>query len=285
MTEYSPIAQDTVAVITGAAGGIGLGIAKACIARGMRVVIADIDGARAAEAADFAEAGDNSRIIATGCDVRKLQDVERLRDVTLDTFRRIDLVCNNAGIGLTRAVADTSASDWDLVLDVNLRGVVNGVQTFLPVLRDQGFGHLSATASLSGLIADPLLAAYNASKFAVVGVMESIALELAAAGESVTCSVLCPGPVATDLIASSNKQLADAGSADAADSVEAQAVGEYLAAGMHPDQVGSFVVEAISRGDFWLLTHPEDTLSVMEPRFESQKQGKLYLAEDWLEQR
>jgi len=277
--------HDQVAVVTGAAGGIGLGIARACLARGMRVVISDVDAARLGEAAGaLRTAGGTVR--GHACDVRSRDEVEGLRDAALGAFGRVDLVCNNAGIGLTRPVLDTTDGDWELLFDVNVRGVVNGIRTFLPLMVQQGSGHLNATSSLSGLVGDPGLVTYNGTKFAVAGMMEGLAIELHREHPGVTCSVLCPGPVATDLIASSDKHLADAGSMDLLSTDSGQEVAEYLAAGLDPDDVGRIAVDGIAAGNFWLLTHPEYTFDIMEPRFEAMKAGRLHVpADDWTEQR
>lgn len=270
---------DKVAVITGAAGGIGLGMAKAALDHGMKVVVADLDAARVAETA--AELRDNGADAAGhGCDVRDIAQVEALRDTALAEMGRIDLVCNNAGIGLARPIGDCSAADWQLLFDVNVTGVANGIRTFLPGLTEQGEGHISATASLSGLVGDPDLVVYNGTKFAVVGMMEGLALELARDHPGVTASVLCPGPVNTDLIATSGKALADVGSSQN----EAHEIADYLTRGLAPDEVGRIALAGIAAGDFWLLPHAELTFELMTPRFEAMQQFKLYLPPVWTEQ-
>lgn len=271
-----PDTADRVAVITGAASGIGLGMAKAALDHGMRVVLADLDSARVTEAASvLRDAGGN--VISQGCDVRDLSQVEALRDLTLAEMGQIDLVCNNAGIGLAQPIAQCTAADWQLLFDVNVTGVTNGIQTFLPQLTEQGHGHINATASLSGLVADPDLVIYNGTKFAVVGLMEGLALELHRDHPGVSASVLCPGPVATDLIATSGKALADVGSSQNTD----HEVVEYLAAGMAPDDVGRLAVDGMLAGDFWLLSHPEMTFELMVPRFEAMQRGQLFVPDVW----
>lgn len=269
--------QSRVAVITGSAGGIGLGMAKACAADGMRVMLADLDPGRLAEAAEALK-NDGAIVAHQACDVRDAVAVEALRDVTLAQFGQIDLVCNNAGIGLTKQITQCSAADWNLLLDINVGGVVNGLQAFLPVLTDQGHGHISATASLSGLVGDPDLVIYNASKFAVVGMMEATALELHRDHPGVGVSVLCPGPVATELLATSEKAMADAGTpAETNEDVAA-----YLASGLHPDAVGRMAIDGINAGDFWLLPHPEMTFGLLEPRMQAMQSGKLFVPDtEW----
>ena len=268
------------AVITGAAGGIGLGMAKAALGRGMRVMIADLDAARADETAtQLREHG--ASISSAGCDVRDFAQVEALRDAALAELGGIDLWCNNAGIGLARPLPECTAADWELVLDVNLTGVTHGVRAVTPLLIDQGSGHVSATSSLSGIVADPDLTIYNASKFAVVGLMEALALEMRRDHPGVTASVLCPGPVATDLIASSAKALADAGSEG--DDPDGD-VATYLARGMHPDDVGQLAIDGIAAGHFWLLPHPELTFSLLDARYDAMRRRELAPEEDWTQQ-
>lgn len=271
--------DDKVAVITGAAGGIGLGMARACLDRGMRVVIADLDAARVAETAEQLRSAGAS-IAAHACDVRDSAQVETLRDTALSRMGRVDLVCNNAGVGLARPVAECGRADWELLFDVNVTGVANGIRAFLPHLIDQGAGHISATASLSGLVGDPDLVIYNGTKFAVVGIMEGLALELARDHPGVTASVVCPGPVATDLIATSGKALAEAGSSQNVD----HGAADYLARGMSPSAVGQLAIDGIAAGDFWLLSHPEETFELMDPRHEAMRRRRLFVPPDWTRQ-
>ncbi len=251
------------AVITGSAGGIGLGIAKACIARGMSVVLSDVDEERLAVAAESLCA-DGAKAVGQRADVRELAEVVALRDRALSEFGHVDLVCNNAGLGFTTPLVDVAESDWELMLDVNVVGVANGIAAFLPHFLEQDRGHLNATSSLSGLQGDPGLGVYNATKFAVVGVMESLAGDLAEAGSAVTASVLCPGPVATDLVHSSATH-----TGHGAD----QAVDDYLNRGLAPDEVGEFALSGIEEGRFWLITHPELTFAILDGRLAAMKDG------------
>lgn len=273
----SSTSADRVAVITGAAGGIGLGLARACVADGMRVAIADLDAARAGETAKaLRAAGANAE--AWACDVRHPAEVDRLRDLVLEKFGRVDLVCLNAGLGLVKPVAECTEVDWRLLFDVNVNGVINGIRSFLPTLIAQGSGHLSATASLSGLVADPGLAIYNGTKFAVVGIMESLGMELRRDHQGISVSVLCPGPVATDIVANSNKSLADEGTA----MTGGEDVADYLARGLSPDTVGRLAIDGIKAGDFWLLPHPELTVSLLEERVAALRLRRLYAPDqDW----
>jgi len=268
--------QGKTAVVTGAASGIGLGLARACIARDMAVVLSDVNENLLAETVASLSAG-GARVRGVACDVRSAESVVALRDDALDAFGSVELVCNNAGVGFSKPMIETTASDWDLVLDINLRGVVNGIDTFLPLFREQGSGHLSATASLSGLVADPGLSLYNATKFAIVGIMESLGLELLEQDNDVSASVLCPGPVATALATTS----AEATGTDVDDDVAA-----YLARGLSPDEVGELAISQITEGRFWLLPHPDLTFELVDGRVAAMKDGgQLYTPDDaWLDQ-
>lgn len=266
--------EDGTAVITGSAGGIGLGLAKACLARGMRVVLSDLADDRLA-ATVKALTEDGAPVVGRAADIREPTDLDDLRELALSTFGRVDLVCNNAGIGFTKPLIECVAADWQIVLDVNVRGVANGIHAFLPLMLEQDSGHISATASLSGIIGDPELGIYNASKFAVVGLMESLAHDLHETG--VSASVLCPGPVATDLIHTSADQTGVGANED---------VHDYLNRGLPPDEVGELAIQGIAEGRHWLFPHQALTERLMRGRIESMLDGgQLYVdAVDWTDQ-
>lgn len=258
------------AVVTGAASGIGLGLARAGAARGMNVVLSDVDAAQLADAADGLRRT-GAAVATQPADVRSREELEAVRETALSSFGGVHLVANNAGVGFTKPLLETEPTDWDLVLDINVRGVVNGLDVFLPTLVDQGAGHVTATSSLSGLVADPGLGLYNASKFAVAGIMESLALELADRGSAVTASVLCPGPVATKLAETS---------AAATGTAWGQDVTDYLARGLPPDEVGELAIDQIVEGRFWLLSHPELTFGLLDERLQAMKDGgRLFVPE------
>ena len=270
---------DKVAVITGAAGGIGLGLVRACLAEGMSVTMSDVDGARlAATADDLLAAG--ASVMAHFCDVRELHQVEELRDAAVRQFGSVDLICNNAGVALARTVPECGDTEWSLHFDVNIRGVANGIQAFLPLMIEQSSGHICSTASLSGLKGNLDLVIYSGTKFAVVGIMESLAVEMRRDHPGISCSVLCPGPVATDLMATSSKHLAGTG-AEPVDSKRSVEVASYLASGLHPDEVGRIAVDGIQAGHFWLLPHPKLTFEVLDRRHQAMQRRVLPVDQDW----
>lgn len=183
-----------IAIVTGAASGIGRALATALAAEGATVVLADLDGPGASTAA----AGLCAPAEGVGLDVTDAGAVQELVDRTVARHGRIDLLFNNAGIGAGGPVEDLTLADWRRVIDVDLLSVVNGVAAAYPVMVRQGAGHIVNTASLAGLVPSPLLTPYAAAKAGVVGLSVSLRVEAAAHGIGV--SVVCPGPVETPLL-------------------------------------------------------------------------------------
>jgi NAD(P)-dependent dehydrogenase (short-subunit alcohol dehydrogenase family) len=186
--------RDAVAIVTGGASGIGRALGEALAKRGARVVLADrqIDVAREVAAGICAKGG---HATAAELDVTDFPATERLIRETFESSGRLDYLFNNAGLGIVGEASQYTLSDWDWVLDVNLRGVIHGVQAAYPIMRRQGFGHIVNTASAAGLFPSPLVVSYVAAKHAVVGLSTALRIEAAAAG--VRVSVLCPGAVRT----------------------------------------------------------------------------------------
>lgn len=233
-----------VAVITGAAGGIGLGMARAAVARGMSVMITDIDESRLTEASGAltaSGAGVAHRVV----DVTDPAAVEALAADTLAEFGRVDLVCSNAGMTLVAPIHEHTIEQWHRVVDLDLNAVFYGIKAFLPVMIEQGFGHLNATASANGWKGDPFQASYNAAKHGVVGLMESVVLDCREIGAPIAASVLSPGPIATDIMLRSIGDDED---------VRAEVHG-LLNQGMDPDEVGRITLDGIAEGRFWIWTH------------------------------
>lgn len=188
--------EGAVAIITGAASGIGLALAEALAQRGAQVILADLQGDVAKERAEQIRAN-GGQVSAADLDVTDFGAVEDLVQQTVRTAGRIDYLFNNAGIAVVGEVANYQLEDWHRVLDVNLRGVVHGVQAVYPVMCAQGFGHIINTASIAGLFPFAGLLSYSASKHAVVGLSTCLRLEAAYFGVQV--SVLCPGAVDTPI--------------------------------------------------------------------------------------
>lgn len=259
-----------VAVVTGAAGGLGLGIARAAGAEGMTLVLSDIDADRLEGAAAGLRA-EGHKAVAVAGDVTKAADMVELAGTAIAEYGRVDLVCLNAGISpVALPITDVPPEVWDKVMAINLYGVVNGINAFLPVMESQGRGHINATASVNGHKADTGIAAYNASKFAVVGLMESLLVDLRDADSPVTASVLCPGPIATDIIKRAVGE-------DRGKRAEEHAL---LNRGMQPDDAGRITIDRIKAGRFWIFTHDVMVDATLRRRFEAMAGDGSYPADD-----
>ncbi|MGW6336391.1 SDR family oxidoreductase [Nocardia rhamnosiphila] len=182
-----------VAVVTGAANGIGRAVAAALVDRGLRVVVADVE----AETLDRTAAELGDRVLAVPTDVADIDQVRALAERTLATFGRVDLVVNNAGVGAGGPSWDIAPAEWDRVWSVNVGGVVNGIHVFTPHLIAGGGGHIVNTASLAGLTVGLFGAPYAASKSAIISISESLRAELDIIAPGIGVTVVCPGPVDT----------------------------------------------------------------------------------------
>ena len=251
--------EGKVAVVTGAASGIGLGMARAFTGAGMRVVLADVREDALREAAD-ALRGDGRDVIGVPTDVSKLAEVEALASATLDAFGAVHVLCNNAGVGLFSPIAKSSIDDWEWALSIDLWGPIYGVKTFLPLIEQQSEGHINSTSSLAGLVAGATAGAYNVAKHGVVALMATLERELRAAKSPVRTSVLCPAAVNTDISMNSLESRRARRGVVAPRTREGDKVGgklqEALAHGMDPDQVGELVLDAILHDTFWVFTDP-----------------------------
>ena len=257
------------AVVTGAASGIGLGMARSFAAAGMSVVLSDIESDRLDEAvAGLRETGH----AAIGVRSDEAQ-VRALADAALAEFGAVHVVANNAGIGIGGAVEELSLDDWRWTLDVDLWGVIYGVRTFLPLLKEQGEGHITATSSMAGLLGGPVLGAYHVAKHGVVALMDTVRSELKLANSAVRASVLCPGPIDTDVVRSERNRPQHLSAHETSELEERfwKKLASQLASGMPADQVGDLVLEAVRNERFWILTHPTEFVPLLERRLASIK--------------
>jgi NAD(P)-dependent dehydrogenase (short-subunit alcohol dehydrogenase family) len=251
-----------VAVITGAASGIGKALAKSCLDEGMRVVIADIDGTAVSEQARRLK-DRSTAIIAVQADVSVDTDVAALADTAFEAFGGVHLLCNNAGVGLRALAWEHTQQDWEWLLGVNLWGVVHALRAFLPRMLTQGDpGHVVNTGSIAGLLPGPFSSAYGATKSAVVSLSEALALDLEAVGADIGVSVLCPGFVRTDIVdadrARPTRLANPSPKAPSADELELeQRLRQGIAAGSPPDEIAAAVLDAVRHGRFWILPHPQ----------------------------
>ena len=199
---FDPHFEGKVAIVTGAASGIGRALAGELARRGATVVLADIDETGAKAAADAIAAGPPGRVSAAALDVTDAPAVAELVERTAHDHGHLDLIFNNAGVGIMGDVAELTLAHWNRAIDVNLRGVVHGVVAAYPVMVNQGRGHIVNTASLAGLIPSPMLTPYGMTKHGVIGL--SMSLRMEAASRGVRVSALCPGVIDTPLLDKGN---------------------------------------------------------------------------------
>jgi NAD(P)-dependent dehydrogenase (short-subunit alcohol dehydrogenase family) len=241
--------RDRVAVVTGAAGGIGLALCERFAAEGMRVVMADVDPGRLETAAEGVAAETGADVLAVATDASRWEPVEALARRARERFGAVHVLCNNAGVTRPGPIWEAALDEWEWLLAVNLTGVFHGIKAFVPAMIERGEpAHVVNTASIGGLLAYPELGAYAASKYGVVGLSESLLHDLRANGAPIGVSVLCPGPVATDFRAHS-RALHPGGP-------QADVPGEYDGVVRIPaSDVASQVVDAIRSDRFWIVTH------------------------------
>ncbi len=253
----SPIEPGRVAVVTGAASGIGQGLSERFAAEGMHVVMADVEESALSKAA--AElAGTGASVLPVVTDVSDRAAVEALRDKALSAFGAVHVVCNNAGVGGPHGpLWECPPGEWDWVLGVNLEGVMNGVRTFMPVLLEQDAGHLLNTSSIFGVFAGTL-GPYGVSKHAVTALTETLHFNLKSLGVThVGVSVLCPSAVRTNFGTSSRNRPASAGPAaikDEAEQASAERFDQLSLLGASPAEVAGMVVDGIRSRRFYILT-------------------------------
>lgn len=251
-------------MVTGGASGIGLGMVRACAAAGMKVVVADLDTETLAAAEAELTAG-GTEVLTQVCDVSKLEEVEALAAATIERFGKVNLLCNNAGVGIPTRTKDLKLEDWRWIIDVDLWGPIYGVKVFLPLIEEAGEGHINATSSMAGLVASGMMGAYNVAKHGVVALMATLERDLRGRKSPVTASVLCPGPINTNISRNSvtNRPTRAKPAADGQTSGKAAAaIQASLEKGMDPDEVGRLVLDAVAKGEFWILTHPRWTRSL-----------------------
>lgn len=245
------VAPGNVAVITGGASGIGLAMADRFVAEGMKVLLADIDALKLRDA-EVRLTGAGADVATRMCDTSAEAAVNDLAEFAIERFGAVHVLCNNAGVLGVGDAWGGSMALWERVVGVNLYGVVHGVRSFLPIMQQQGLGHIVNTASVAGLIAFPGAAPYNATKHAVVALSEGLFMELALSESPVGVSVLCPGFVKTDLM---SKEPASVDSP--AGEFTNQMVRNGIDSGIPATDVADQVVAAIGARQFWILTHPE----------------------------
>jgi NAD(P)-dependent dehydrogenase (short-subunit alcohol dehydrogenase family) len=266
MSTEDVVAPGRVAVVTGAASGIGLGLCRRFTAEGMRVVMADVEApVLEAAAAELGRTG--AEVLPVVTDVSDAGAVADLRDAALQAFGAVHLLCNNAGVGGSQdPLWEVPIADLEWVFGVNLWGVVHGVRAFVPVLQEQDAAHIVNTSSVFGLFAGSL-GAYGASKHAVVALSESLHFQLREAGSHIGVTVLCPSAVRTNFDDSARNRPpeagppADTGATTRAARTDLQA---RSAPPREPAEVADLVVDAVRTGRFYVLTNSARDTAIRE---------------------
>ena len=255
------------AFITGGASGIGLSMARAFGRAGMNVVVADVDESAAKQAVERL-ASEQVKAAPVVCDVSDRSAVRAAALEAIAAFGKVHIVCNNAGVAVGGPVGTVKEQDWDWILDVNLKGVIYGVETFVPLIRGHGEGgHFVNTASMAGMISPPGMEPYTATKFAVVAMSEGWSGQLAPFNIGV--SVLCPGFVRTRIHESGrNRQSRYGGGGEVDPGLDANraAGAQMVLNGIDPDIVGLRVLEAVRDNELYIFTHPQ-LRDAVEARF------------------
>lgn len=274
--------KGNTAFVTGGASGIGLALCRAFGARGMNVALVDIEAAACTEAVE-ALRRDGINIIGMTCDVSNRAALAEAAAKTFSTFGNVHILCNNAGVSRAGPIESIASSDWDWVIGVNLKGLIHGLQVFLPHMKTHGEpGHIVNTASINGVVGTALAGPYSATKFAAVGISEVLAAELAAT--SIGVSVLCPSWVKTRMLDNGRNRPSQFGGPIALDRDGGNAernkrYAQALANGLDPAEVAEMVLAAIEAGRLYVFTHA-DRRGDVEQRVARIMDGFASLAED-----
>ena len=250
--------KDKVAFVTGAASGIGLGIAGACLRAGMKVVITDVrKAALDAAAAALAAQG---KVVPLVLDVTDRQQWAACAARVASQLGDVDLLCSNAGVNFVGPTQMATYEDWDFALRVNLGGTINAVRTFAAAMSNSGRGgHIVITSSVSGLFTGAGAGVYVTSKFALVGLAESLRADLRESGVGV--SVLCPGPVKSEIFESTQQvrppELAASGSVPVVPPGTVRTDTAIFRTAPTGAEIGELVLQGVRRNDLYILTHPE----------------------------
>lgn len=275
--------QGKVAVITGGAEGIGKALAIKAASEGMKLVLADINPA-SLEATVAELAANGAEVVGAPTDVAKAAQIDALAELAFSLHGNVHLLVNNAGVACAKPVWELSEADWDWVMGVNLYGVTHALRSFLPRMLSAGEpGHIVNTASMAGLLSQPSMATYNASKHAVVTVSEGLHFDLMLRQSRLKVSVLCPAWVKTRIASSERNRSLSTGEearspvADAVVNKISHDVQQAVAHGIEPAQVAEAVFDAVRAERFYILTHPaftplvrtrmEDILECRSPTF------------------
>jgi NAD(P)-dependent dehydrogenase (short-subunit alcohol dehydrogenase family) len=274
--------KNKVAVITGAASGIGRGLDRRATREGMKVVLADIERVALNQTEEELKRS-GANVISVITDVSKLEDIENLARLTIDTFGEVHFLCNNAGVGMGGFLWDCTLTDFNWVIGVNLWGVIHGIRTFIPImLKQNNECHIVNTASMSGLITgEAANGIYSITKHGVVALSESLQTAFIQLNRKIGVSVVCPGIVNTKIINCERNRPEELCGLNYETSMERfikrypkaeETVKEYVKMyeeGTSPDQAGDIIFECVKKNIFYIFTDTgSDWKDLMEARFE-----------------
>ena len=268
-----------VAFITGGGSGIGLSLGKVFAKNGARVVLADRDSERLT-AAKIALAEQGLEVETVACDVANAQSVKEAAEFTLQKFGKVHIVVNNAGVSLAGKPGEIPLEDWRWIVDINLMGVVHGVEVFTPLIKQHGEGgYLLNTASMAGHLTGAFMSPYNATKFAVVGYSETIVQDLAKSNIGV--SVLCPAWVRTDIhnTGINKPSVLGAPAVESGGGLEVNGAAAAVESGIDPDALAQWAYECVLANRFYIFSHPS-MQNYMEARAEAMKSDYQAIIDD-----
>ncbi len=246
--------QGRVAFVTGGASGLGLSMARSLLKRGASVMLADRD-AEGLERAVAALSSETNQVASVVCDVADATEIEKAAQATIDHFGKVHIVVNNAGVGLGGQPGEIPLKDWRWIVDINLMGVVHGVEVFTPLIQSHGEGgHIINTGSMAGHVAPGGMGPYNATKYAVVGYSEGLKAELAP--HNIGVSVLCPGWVRTNIHTTGfGRPSGGPTLEEAKDDPQFQEMDAVIKGGLDPDKVADWVADCVEANRLYIFTH------------------------------
>ena len=267
--------NDKVAVITGAASGIGKEIAESCAQKGMKIILADVEKT-ALDKVESQLRSKGAEVVSIQTDVSKANEVEKLAKKTLDIFNGVHLLVNNAGVVAGTSSWESSLNDWEWVMNVNLMGIVHGLHYFVPIMLEQDTeAHIVNNASATGLVSYNLSAPYQVAKHGVVSLSEHLHYSLQQRNAKIGVSVLCTAWVKTRILNSrrnrpdelkDSSRKTQSGRKHAAPYVKK--IRQAIKTGMPPKEVANHVFDAIQNEDFYIITHPSETIPLVQHRME-----------------
>lgn len=248
--------QNKIVLITGAASGVGLGMAQAFLAQGAKLILTDFNAQRLCEVKDQLSA--LGSVETHVLDVRNAEAIQQLSDLVFDTYGRLDILCNNAGVACHGLLWEQSVQECDWIIQTNIYSVLHGLRAFVPrMLTQDSPAHIVNTSSMLGLSSAPLAGLYGASKQAILGITETLYLDLMLSGAEIGVSLLCPGPVNTNVNEEPGRPSISHNKLPDTLNDIGIALKSAISDGMDPREVGEYVTQAVLDNRFWVLPAPD----------------------------